>query len=237
MEFEGSPRGRGRRRLAVTMGVCAMLAAAGWVYATIPDTTGTFHGCYRVGFGDLRLIDFPAEACRPDEAHVQWNRVGPTGPAGPMGPGGPAGTMGAPGKTGSQGPQGPQGPEGPAGPAGPPGQQGSPRVVAMLSVKADGTTRRAIPAGAGSSHLGPGHYNVVLGVPDALETCVVNATLSTTSPSGGGSGTSVPGEINVSTTDDSGTAGFFVFTYSSSAAFGFPALRTDHGFDLTLICP
>ena len=94
MELEGSPAGRGRKRLAVAMGVCGALAAAGSVHATIPDATGTFHACYKVGFGDLRLIDFPAEPCRPDEAYVQWNKVGPTGPAGPMGPVGPAGPRG-----------------------------------------------------------------------------------------------------------------------------------------------
>jgi len=233
MEFEGSPRGRGPRRPVIVAGVCVAVAAA-WVYATIPDSTGTFHACYKLGSGELRVIDFPAEACRPDEAYIQWNKVGPTGPAGPRGPAGPAGPMGA---TGKQGPAGPIGPEGPAGPPGPPGPEASPRLWAILSVRADGTLRRASPAGLSVYYLGTGRYNVALDGPGvALETCVVNATLSTTAPTGG-SGRSVPGEINVSTPDDSGTAGFFVFTYSSSGAFGLPSIPTDHGFDLALFCP
>lgn len=238
MDVEGSPRRRGRRRLAVVLAVCGVVAAA-WVYATIPDTSGTFHACYKVGFGfgDLRVIDFPTESCRPDEAHIQWNKVGPMGPAGPMGPGGPAGPTGSPGKPGPQGAQGPIGPSGPAGPEGPPGPQGSPRLAAFLSVQADGTIRRASPE-LFVNHLGTGHYNVhVNTLPVELATCVVNATLSTTAPECCTSGTSSPGEINVSTPDEIGTRGFFVFTYSSSAAFGLPAIRSDHGFDLAIFCP
>ena len=237
MELEGSRGKRGRKRLAVAVGVCGALAAAGSAHATIPDATGTYHACYKTGPGDLRLIDFPAESCRPSETYVNWNKTGPRGPVGPIGPGGPAGPQGAPGKAGAQGADGPQGPQGPEGPMGPPGQQGSPRVVSFVSVRADGTIRRGTPD-AFITKLGVGHYNVILaGPPAPLETCVVNATLSTTSPSGGGSGTSVPGEINASTTDDAGTSGFFVFTYSSAGALGTQAIRTDHGFDLLLVCP
>jgi len=67
----------------VAMGVVA--------YASIPDATGTIHGCFRPGHsGFVRLVD--GSACLPGEQAIAWNQTGPAGPAGPPGPAGTAGT-------------------------------------------------------------------------------------------------------------------------------------------------
>jgi hypothetical protein len=81
----------------------ALAGASAIVYATIPDPSGIFDGCYSNKDGMLRLIDPSAGgSCTPKETQVKWSETGPQGKKGPQGP---------------QGPEGPQGPQGPIGPS------------------------------------------------------------------------------------------------------------------------
>jgi hypothetical protein len=114
--------------LAATVGVAAgVLIVGGVAFATIPDSSGVIHACYRVADddrkGEVRIVSDPA-ACRTSEAAIQWNQVGRQGPQGPAGPQGPQGEKGERGEQGSQGPVGPKGDTGAQGAAGPPGAQG-----------------------------------------------------------------------------------------------------------------
>src|SRR3954447_2975397 len=78
------------------IGVGAAVVATGMVgYASIPDASGTIHGCYRPGAaGYVRLVD--GVACQGAEQAIHWSARGPAGPAGPPGP------AGAPGATSVQ---------------------------------------------------------------------------------------------------------------------------------------
>jgi hypothetical protein len=87
--------------LAGGLAVVAVVAGAGIGLASIPSSTGVFHGCYVKASGALRLIDPAAhQHCKRGELAVSWNQAGQRGP---------------------KGPRGPQGLRGNAGPAGPPG--------------------------------------------------------------------------------------------------------------------
>ena len=94
------------------------------VQAAIPDSNGVIHGCV-LPSGNLRVIDSATEACKGNQASLDWNQTGPRGPAGPVGPTGPKGDTGATGPTGPQGAAGPQGATGPQGPQGLTGQTGA----------------------------------------------------------------------------------------------------------------
>jgi hypothetical protein len=79
-----------------TLGVVVVFAlAAGTAWASIPDSGGVIHGCYKTDNGKLRVIDSSSAGCATDEASLTWNQTGPqgatgeTGPAGPQGPPGP----------------------------------------------------------------------------------------------------------------------------------------------------
>jgi hypothetical protein len=99
------------RRLVITAAAAAIvLAGAGFgiAYASIPDSSGVIHACYKTpvpSHGEpLQIIDSEAGGtCAKGFLPVTWNRTGPQGPTGPQG------------ATGAQGPQGPQGPPGPGG--------------------------------------------------------------------------------------------------------------------------
>jgi hypothetical protein len=68
--------------------VGAVLAAgAGIAYASIPDRSGTIHGCYDRN-GTLRVIDSSRAACRKQEKALNWNQKGQAGRQGPPGPAG-----------------------------------------------------------------------------------------------------------------------------------------------------
>lgn len=79
-----------------TVGV--LLVAGGIAYATIPDSSGAIHACYKVdpkgnldGNATLRVIDPSATkpdsaACKKDEQALDWNQQGVQGPPGPTGP-------------------------------------------------------------------------------------------------------------------------------------------------------
>lgn len=101
--------------VAALVGGAVLAIAGGIAYATIPDSSGTIHGCYSKSTGTLRVIDSSVTNCDAKETSLNWNIQGPQGPQGPTGP------QGATGPQGPAGPQGPQGPQGPTGPAGPSG--------------------------------------------------------------------------------------------------------------------
>ena len=88
----------GRHRWRLPVLVLAGLALAGGVaYATIPDSGGVIHGCYKTQNGQLRVV--PAgESCLSSEQAIQWNQGGPTGPQGPPGDKGPVGDKGTGGR-------------------------------------------------------------------------------------------------------------------------------------------
>ncbi len=83
---------------AIVLGV---VVAAGVAKATIPDSGGVIHACYKQSSGAVRVIDQGAGgACKPSEAPLDWPQQAPAGPQGLQGSAGPAG---------GSGPQGPAG--------------------------------------------------------------------------------------------------------------------------------
>ncbi len=112
-----------RYLLASLGGVSALALAAGSVYGTIPDSSGTIHGCYKPedagkpSGATLSIIDTElGVACKPGYAELTFSRQGPPGPEGAQGQQGPIGPVGPQGPIGPQGPAGTQGPQGPPGP-------------------------------------------------------------------------------------------------------------------------
>jgi hypothetical protein len=88
------------RRSLLAGGAAAVLVAAGAGIglASIPSSTGVFHGCYVKSSGALRVIDPSAhQHCKRGELAVSWNQAGQRGPKGPRGPRGNAGPAGSPG--------------------------------------------------------------------------------------------------------------------------------------------
>lgn len=90
-----------KRRIAVAVGLVAVLAAAGagtYAWGASSDTGQTINACVdHAGF--VRIVA-AAGSCRKHDTAISWNTVGPQGAAGPQGP------------AGAQGPAGPQGPAG-----------------------------------------------------------------------------------------------------------------------------
>jgi hypothetical protein len=81
--------------------VVGVVVAAGVAKATIPDSGGVIHGCYKQSSGAMRVIDQGAgDACKSSETALDWSQQAPAGPQGSQGPAGPAG---------GSGPQGPAG--------------------------------------------------------------------------------------------------------------------------------
>ncbi len=99
------------RRTVIIAGASALVLVAGGgaayaASASIPDSAGVIHGCYKpTGNGSvspLGVIDtaLPRGTCPKGQTALSWNQTGPQGPAGPVGPAGavgPAGSQGAPG--------------------------------------------------------------------------------------------------------------------------------------------
>jgi hypothetical protein len=104
MKLPFSPRARWAALAVVVFG----LSAGGLAYASIPDSGGVIHGCYKKtspNQGTIRVIDTDkGQTCSNAENALNWNQTGPQGPTGPAGP------------TGADGPTGPQGPPGAPGP-------------------------------------------------------------------------------------------------------------------------
>jgi hypothetical protein len=152
-----------------------VLVIGGFAYASIPDGTGTIHGCYKTSNGQLRVIDVDAgESCGVAEQPLDWGQAGPEGP---------------PGVPGEAGPPGPPGPPGPAGAT----------TIAGI-VELDGTIR----AGTGFTvtHASPGVYGLRFppGTFAADSGPAVTATsegLPTTDAHVGGTTTEADGTIEV----------------------------------------
>jgi len=79
----GWPRTRGRVWLVLVLGVVAASAAAGAVWASIPDANGVIHGCFKTVSGQLRIVQSAAD-CNPAETAIAWNQTGPPGPPPPV---------------------------------------------------------------------------------------------------------------------------------------------------------
>jgi hypothetical protein len=106
--------------VASVAAVATAIVAGGVGYASIPDGTGTIHGCYKSAgtSHELKVIDSARTAtCPHGYTSLTWNQTGPQGPQGVQGP---QGNQGLQGTQGSQGDQGQQGDQGPAGPVGQP---------------------------------------------------------------------------------------------------------------------
>jgi hypothetical protein len=78
-------------------------AGLGIASASIPDSSGVIHGCYKPNTNGtnttLGVIDTAKSggSCPTGDTALTWNQTGPQGPAGPTGPTGPQGPTGAPG--------------------------------------------------------------------------------------------------------------------------------------------
>jgi hypothetical protein len=91
-----------KNRMVIIAGATALVLAAGGgaayaASASIPDSSGVIHGCYKPtsngGVSALGVIDtaLPGGTCPKGQTALSWNQTGPQGPAGPAGPQGPAG--------------------------------------------------------------------------------------------------------------------------------------------------
>lgn len=115
---QGSRRFRTLARSRIGIAVAAALAtatitAAGMAAASIPDSAGVVHGCYKVAKGStypLKVVDTAKHpSCPTGYTALNWNQTGPQGAPGAAGP------QGAPGPQGGAGPQGAAGAQGPSG--------------------------------------------------------------------------------------------------------------------------
>jgi hypothetical protein len=79
------------RALIAVVGITAI---GGIAYATIPDSSGVIHSCYKKSGGAVRVIDNATTNCSSGETSLNWNVTGPPGSPGPPGPPGPAGVSG-----------------------------------------------------------------------------------------------------------------------------------------------
>jgi hypothetical protein len=88
-----------RKALIPAFLLAGALVVAGVAYATIPDSGGVIHGCYKKSSpnqGTLRVIDTDkAQACSNSETPLNWSQTGPQGPQGAQGPQGPQGPSGS----------------------------------------------------------------------------------------------------------------------------------------------
>lgn len=66
-----------------------VLVGGGIAYATIPDSSGKIHACYKLSGGALRVID--SGSCLSSEAPLNWSQTGPQGQQGIQGPQGERG--------------------------------------------------------------------------------------------------------------------------------------------------
>ena len=89
------------RRTVIIAGATALVLAAGGgaayaASASIPDSAGVIHGCYKPtdngSVSMLGVVDtaLPGGTCPKGQTALSWNQAGPAGPAGPAtaGPGG-----------------------------------------------------------------------------------------------------------------------------------------------------
>jgi hypothetical protein len=89
------------KRIAASVAIAGVLLAAGVAEATIPDSGGTVHACYKASNGDLRLIDpSVGGSCNSNEKSLSWTQSAPQGPQGDQGPAGVQGSTGPQGAAG-----------------------------------------------------------------------------------------------------------------------------------------
>ncbi len=74
-----------RRALFLVAGIGAGLAVSAVALATIPDSGGVIHACYKKSGGALRVIDDSVTNCAGSETSLNWNVAGQQGPQGPQG--------------------------------------------------------------------------------------------------------------------------------------------------------
>jgi len=175
---------RRRRSRAPKVGAAALVAVialGGVASASIPDSSGSIHGCYQKLSGSLRVVDASTPACRGDEKSLDWNQVGPQGPAGDAGPQGPSG------------PAGPAGAPGPAGPPGPPGAGAGGESYLARQNGLDHVPLGTDPTQVVSLTVPPGQYSILgraevgnLETSDQNETCLLST--------GDFAGTRLPGK-------------------------------------------
>jgi hypothetical protein len=67
----------------VLIAAAVVLVGGGIAYATIPDSAGKIHACYKLSGGALRVID--SGACLSSEAPLSWSQTGPQGQQGIQG--------------------------------------------------------------------------------------------------------------------------------------------------------
>lgn len=85
------------KRLLTGLILGFILAVGGVAVASIPDGSGTIHGCYKNSSGMLKVIDSGTQSCASGETPIAWSQTGPPGATGATGP------QGNPGVTGSTG--------------------------------------------------------------------------------------------------------------------------------------
>ena len=72
-----------RKKLVIGSAVIAIgIGVGAFAYASIPDSGGVIHGCYKTSDGKLRVVD---STCASGETSLNWNQTGPVGPQGPVG--------------------------------------------------------------------------------------------------------------------------------------------------------
>ena len=90
-----------KKTMPVLVALATAVLGVGVATATIPDSSGTIHGCYKQSNGNLSVIDTgTGGTCKTSETAVTWSQKG---------------VQGIPGPQGVQGQQGPQGTAGPDG--------------------------------------------------------------------------------------------------------------------------
>jgi hypothetical protein len=90
-----------RRGFSLLAASTVGLALAGGIaYATIPDSGGVIHTCFKgsdatkSGGAPLSIVDSESGAtCKPGDTGLTFNQQGPPGPQGPAGPPGPSGAL------------------------------------------------------------------------------------------------------------------------------------------------
>jgi hypothetical protein len=62
-----------RWKAFVLVGLAGLAVGAGLGWATIPDSSGVIHACYKTAKGELRVIDPGAgDSCKPGEQSLEW---------------------------------------------------------------------------------------------------------------------------------------------------------------------
>jgi len=76
------------RKYLIGVSILVLLIFGGIAYASIPDSNGVIHGCYKNSTGMLKVIDSSSQTCVSGETALNWNQTGPQGPQGIQGPSG-----------------------------------------------------------------------------------------------------------------------------------------------------